>query len=382
MNLKLFACGDFINFDAKIDFIDDGFRDIIKNSDIAICNFEAPIKVAGMRPIKKVGSHLCQDKNSIFCLKNAGFDFVSLANNHIYDYGQVALLETINELKNNKIDFVGGGLNFDEAYQPKIIEKNGVKIGLLAGCENEFGCLYERQNRGGYAWILSEKIEDNVRLLKKNVDFVILLSHAGVENIDIPIKEWRNKYKRFCDIGVDVIIGHHPHVPQAYEKYKNSLIFYSLGNFYFSTDLLNDSSGDDDSYSVIFDFNKDLKVINFEIIYHRNIKKTVSLVSKHDVNFDLEKLNKLIGEDYENNSNIECLRLFSEYYYGYYENAIDSLSKKASFLRIIKFFIKKIFYNKKEINNKNLLLLHNIRIDSHRFVVQRALSLLSERNNS
>jgi poly-gamma-glutamate capsule biosynthesis protein CapA/YwtB (metallophosphatase superfamily) len=58
-----------------------------------------------------------------------------------------------------------------------------------------------------------------------------MITHAGVENIKFPIKEWRDRYKRFCDVGVDVVIGHHPHVPQGYEKQNKSMIFYSLGNF-------------------------------------------------------------------------------------------------------------------------------------------------------
>ena len=61
--------------------------------------------------------------------------------------------KTISELKKFEIDFIGGGIDFDEAYKTKVVEKNSLKIGLIAACENEFGCLYENQERGGYAWL-------------------------------------------------------------------------------------------------------------------------------------------------------------------------------------------------------------------------------------
>lgn len=375
MTLKLFACGDVVNFATKQDFVDNTLTQIIQNSDIAICNFEAPIFHQDMKPIKKAGPHLYQSKESVQYLRDVGFNFVSLANNHIYDYGQKGIFATVQELKKFHLEFIGGGSTFEEAYKTTIIEKNGLKIGLLAGCENEFGCLYEEQNRGGYAWLFHERIEDNIRELKSKCDFVVLIAHAGVEDIDIPIKEWRDRYKRLCDVGVDVIIGHHPHVPQGYEKYENSLIFYSLGNFYFDTVSFENKS--DDSYSVVLEFEKDHDV-KFEIIYHKKINAQTCRVNKQDVSFDLDKLNILLHDGYEKLNNEISVKLFSQYYYGYYAHALGLPSKNMRLFEKIKWMTKKIFFANRDIENRNLLLLHNIRIDSHRFLVQRALSLLSE----
>lgn len=378
MSLKLFACGDIVNFTAKHNFANDELKNIIKSSHISICNFEAPIKTENMRPIKKAGPHVYQSKASIEYLKNIGFDFVSLANNHIYDYGQEALNNTINELQKFDINFVGGADNFEEIYKTKTIEKSGVKIGLLAGCENEFGCLYENQNRGGYAWINHSLIEDNIRRLKENVDVVILIAHSGVENIDFPIKEWRDRYQRLCDVGVDVVIGHHPHVPQGYEEYNNSLIFYSLGNFYFDT--IGYEYKSDDSYSVVLEFEK-TGLKNFEIVYHKKIDGQTCKTSKEEVSFSFDRLNNLLENDYEKRNNEICIALFYKYYYSYYESALGVLPRNANFIQIVKYIIKRLLLKNRNIDNKYLMLLHNIRIDSHRFVVQRALSLLSERVN-
>lgn len=371
MSFKLFACGDITNFTTKQDFVDSKLTQIIQNSDIAICNFEAPIIHKDMKPIKKAGPHVYQSKESVQYLKDVGFNFVSLANNHIYDYGQKGIFDTIQELKKFDLEFIGGGVDFEEAYKTTIIEKNGIKIGLLAGCENEFGCLYEEQNRGGYAWLFHHRLEDNIRDLKAKCDFVVFIAHAGVEDIEMPIKEWRDRYKRLCDIGVDVIINHHPHVPQGYEKYNNSLIFYSLGNFYFDTVSFKDKS--DDSYSVVLEFEKN-KDVEFEIIYHKKIAGQTCLVDKNDVSFDLKYLCDILSDGYLKRNNEISTELFNKYYYSYYESALGVMSK-GSFVNKFKWIIKKFLFPKRGIEGRNLMLLHNIRIDSHRFLVQRALDL-------
>lgn len=375
MSLKVFVCGDVVNFTAKKDFIDDRLKEVITDTDIAICNFEAPIKHKDMKPIKKAGPHVYQSKESIEYLKDVGFDFVSLANNHIYDYGQNAIEETVKELQKKDIDFVGGGVTFEDVYKTKIVEKNGIKIGLLAACENEFGCLYEEQKRGGYAWLFHHKIEDNIRKLKKEVDSVVLIAHAGVENISFPIKEWRDRYKRLCDVGVNVVVGHHPHVPQGYESYNKSLIFYSLGNFYFDTASFVTKS--DDSYSVVLEFEK-TGIKDFDIVYHKKINGQTCRVEKNEVGFSFDHLNSLLADRYEKRNKEISIELFHKYYYSYYESALGLMPKNANILTKIKWFIKKLFSQKRGINARNLMLLHNLRIDSHRFLVQRALSLLIE----
>ncbi len=375
MGLKLFACGDIVNYTAKENFVDENLRKLISDCDISICNFEAPIKIDSMKPIKKVGPHIYQSPESIKYVKNVGFNILSLANNHIYDFGQETLLSTIKEIKNQGIDFIGGGKNFQQTYQAKTISAKGIKIGLLACAENQFGCLYDNLNRGGYAWLFHDLIEDNIRALRKEVDIVVLIVHAGVENINAPIKEWRDRYKRLCNVGVDVVIGHHPHVPQGYEKYNNSMIFYSLGNFYFDFESHLEQS--EDSYSIVLEFEK-TGLKDFDIIYHKKINGKTNRVSKDDVNFYVKRLNKLLENDYEIRNDKICIELFNNYYYDYYKSALGIIPRNYNLKQKIKLLVKKLLFAKKYANDRNLLLLHNIKIESHRFVVQRALSLISE----
>ncbi len=385
MSLTLFACGDYLNARSTSDFLSDDLRNIVCDSDIAICNLEAPILCEFMSPIAKAGPNIYQSRESILFLKNAGFNILSLANNHIYDYGDVALRASIEEIEAQGLEFVGAGRSFSEAYQAKYIFKNDIKIGFIAACENEFGCLYEEEERGGYPWLLHHKIEDNIREVRNKVDFLIMIAHAGVEDIEIPIKEWRDRYRRFCDLGVDIVIGHHPHVPQGYEKYGQSYIFYSLGNFYFDSQEFVNSP--DDSFSVLLHFEKG-KSIRFTEIYHRKINFQVQRISKAEASFSLDYLNALLCDGYITRNDKICLELYSRYYLGYYESALNALPSRPFFFSgifyffkfIIKRWLKIILMNTEWLRRRRLLLLHNIRIDSHRFVVQRALHLLSERD--
>ena len=197
-------------------------------------------------------------------------------------------------------------------------------------------------------------------MLEQQADFVVLIAHAGVENIPIPIKEWRDRYHRLCELGVDVIVGHHPHVPQGYEQYGESLIFYSLGNFYFDTPAFINKS--DDSYSLVLKFEKQASV-SFDIIYHKKIEGKTKRVAKEEVSFNLAQLNTLLAEGYSA--------------LNYYQTAADaSGGLKSKIKRTIKMLLG---IQKDQEQSNSLLLLHNIRIDSHRFTVQRALSLKHER---
>ncbi|MBE0472149.1 MAG: CapA family protein [Methyloprofundus sp.] len=375
MSIKLFACGDVVNFSNNQAWLSEELQQAIKNCDFAVANFEAPIDTPLMQPISKAGPHVYQPPQSIDYLKHAGFTQVFLANNHIYDYGERAFKNTLSNLNENGLDYLGAAESFFESYQPRILEKDGVKIGLLAACENEFGCHYDDSlSRSGYAYLFHPLLEDAILALKQQVDFVVLIAHAGVENIPIPIKEWRDRYRRLCDLGVDVIGGHHPHVPQGYELYGKSLIFYSLGNFYFDTSAFANKS--DDSYSLVLEFEKQASV-SFEVIYHKKIEGKTKRVAKEEVGFNLAQLNTLLGEGYAALNDQYALDTYKAYYKNYYQTAASvSGGFKSKIKRTIKMLLGR--QNNQQQNN-GLLLLHNIRIDSHRFTVQRALSLKYEK---
>lgn len=376
MNLKLFACGDIVNSKNNHDWISKDIIDIIQRCDFAIGNLEAPIKTNDMKPIAKAGPHIYQSPSSPSLLKKAGFTHVSLSNNHIFDYGEKAFKNTRSKLEIEGLQHFGSGESFEESYLPKVLLKQDLKIGIISACENEFGCHFDESlNRSGYAYLFSPVLEDAIISLKKETDFIVLFAHAGIENIPIPLKEWRDRYRRLCELGVDVVVGHHPHVPQGYEYFGKCLIFYSLGNFYF--DIPQYEKRSDDSYSLILEFSKNIG-ITFEVVYHKKIKGSTTLVSMHDVDFDLNELRSLLKEEYDSKLNSYLLKIYFDYYKEYYELAAGKSPKKLK-IKIIQVFKNLLGLQGDQRQKNGLLLLHNIRIESHRFAVQRALSLLYEK---
>ena len=358
MSIKIFASGDIVNNTGNSNFVDENLKTIIQEHDISFCNFEAPIETSSNKIIK-AGPHIFQNKDSIKYTKEVGFNLFSLANNHIYDYGETGLKNTIDKIKEENIKYLGAGLNYEEAYQPLIIDINNTRIGFIAASEAQFGCLTENNEKSGYAWINSNKIDKTILMLRNQVDLIILSSHAGAESTYVPLPEWRDRYKYLCDIGVNLILGHHPHVPQGYEEYNTSYIFYSLGNFYFDT--ANHEKTSNDSYSLSINIENN-KIKNIDFIYHKNINNQTTLVDEDKINFSIENLNNILKINYEENVNELVINYFKSFYYNYYKTALSNELDKIT-------------------TNQAILLLHNIKIDSHRYIVQRALEKLYEEKN-
>jgi len=372
--IEILACGDIVIGSNGNHIISDELKKIITSSDISICNFEAPIKSNG-HPIPKAGPHVYQSKSAICTVKKCGFDILSLANNHIYDYGETGLKDTLREITKHGLDYIGAGLSFDEAYELMIKKIDDIKIGFLSFCEAEFGALLEDEGRGGYAWINHQSVNNIVRKSKQKVDVLILIAHAGEEEVPLPLPEWRTRYRELCDFGVDVIIGHHPHVPQGWEKYNNSLIFYSLGNFYF--DWGGFKTKEDMSYSVLLtiDDNK----IDYEVITHKKINNCLEILNDEVFNAYMDELNMIFKINYLDIANQQSIYLYKTRYERYYKDYAMAIYKNKQITSIIYSLIKQLFFSTKNIKSRELLLLHNVRIESHRFATQRALSLLTER---
>ena len=374
MNCKLFACGDVVIQNNKTKIVEDNLLSIIKEADIAVCNFEAPIKT-NYSPIPKAGPHLSQCIESIKILKEIGFTHFSMANNHIFDYGKDALSETIEKAEEKNITTIGAG-DWENSYKLKKTKIKDTIFGFLSFADSEFGCMTENNGYGGYAYINHRYVNKIVSESKKEVDILIINCHAGIEHTNLPLPEWRERYKELCDYGADIIIGHHPHVPQAWEKYNDKLIFYSLGNFYF--DYLKKEK--DFSYSVLFNF-EDKKLSSFEIIPHLHENGITKLQTEEKYKIEIENLRKILFENYNKNINNLALKLYSERYFPYYEKVANGWSRNMSFIKKLKRKLSVLLKREENKKQQELLLLHNIRIDSHRYITQRALHLLCEKKN-
>ena len=208
--------------------------DELKKADILFGNLEGPISNKG----KKVGSiySFRMNPKAIEGLKYAGFDILSLANNHMFDYQRVAFEDTMRILEENGIDYLGAGFSAKEAFSPKITEIKNTRIGFLA--YTNLGPEAWRATKGGsgIAWVSEkdiEKIKEDIGEAKQKTDVLIVSLHSGEEYATNTTPSQISLARAFVDAGADLVVGHHPHIIQEIEKYKDGWIAYSLGNFVF-----------------------------------------------------------------------------------------------------------------------------------------------------
>jgi poly-gamma-glutamate synthesis protein (capsule biosynthesis protein) len=231
MSIKLSFFGDFVAVHPNKIAFSDELQHLLDDTDINVCNFEAPID-GGFKAFDREGPRVKQSAESPRFLMEKGFNVIQLANNHMCDYGEEGCKATVEAFKD--VLTVGAG-DFDKAYQVCIKTVNGKRIGFLSFVHHEFGVLEGLEQKGtwGTAWICHEKVSQIIQQSKSTVDYLFVLPHAGIEEVDAPLPEWRSRYRHFVDCGADGVIGTHPHVPQGWEFYHGKPICYSLGNFYF-----------------------------------------------------------------------------------------------------------------------------------------------------
>jgi poly-gamma-glutamate capsule biosynthesis protein CapA/YwtB (metallophosphatase superfamily) len=203
----------------------------LKEADVLVGNLEGPISDKG----KKVGSiySFLMDPKAIEGLKFAGFDILSLANNHIFDYGREAMEDTFLRLQDAGIDYVGGGFNEIEACSPRIKEIKNTKIAFLAFSNVGSSFWQAKSDVSGICWLNKQNLEKRIKEAKSKADLVIVLFHFGNEYEKKANFEQKDVAHFAIDLGGDLVVGHHPHVIQEIEEYKGKYIAYSLGNFIF-----------------------------------------------------------------------------------------------------------------------------------------------------
>jgi hypothetical protein len=367
----LFICGDIVNYEHADGHVSsEPLAELISSADYGVCNFEAPVEGHGT-PQPKSGVHHFQKRETINGLKDQGFHLLLLANNHMMDFGSEGLAATMEGAKEKGLDTLGAGLNSQAAYEPLIKEIKGLKIGMINACEAQFGVIdyFKRHSEAGYAWINHSLIDKTIIRLRRKCDFVLVFAHAGLENYGIPQKEWRERYRHLCDLGADVVVGSHPHVPQGYEQHGCSLIFYSLGNFYF--DAKHYKNKEDGSFSVWLELSRE-KPPAFKPVFHYKKDGLVWLAPKGK-RVDLIKLCDLLGDEYEkehDRMSLEACKMIrrslkSSLMLGPLDGHI-----KSAFRRLL----AKVFMGGKTTDN-NILLLHLLRNESYYFAAKHALEV-------
>lgn len=174
----------------------------------------------------------------ISVLEELGVDVAVLANNHVFDYGEVGLLDTLNTFRASPIAYVGAGEDLEEASAICYVQLEDCTVAYIAGSRVE----WSQQTRGATesrsgvfrTAESNELICQRIAEAKENADFVVVYEHWGTENVT-----WLEDYqttsgKKFIDAGADLVVGDHPHILQGIEWYQDKPIFYSMGNYWFS----------------------------------------------------------------------------------------------------------------------------------------------------
>jgi poly-gamma-glutamate synthesis protein (capsule biosynthesis protein) len=220
----------------------DKVRHLTTKADLYVVNLECPFTEKGEKIPKNFNFRARPEL--VAALVSGGVDVVSLANNHLVDYGPEGLFDTINTLDTHGIVHFGAARTLAEARAPAIVEKNGIKIAFLGyfflGDRNiEPPQVIATEDQPGVAGhfndvnALKAMLEADIRAAKQQADLVIPFFHWGREGRGQP-EPYQQEVGRFAiDVGAAAVLGSHPHVLQGVEVYKGAPILYSLGNFVF-----------------------------------------------------------------------------------------------------------------------------------------------------
>lgn len=212
-----------------------GLESLFSSVDYSVVNFESTISSRESVPISKIGSHLSTSENSLAPLKLLGVNMLTLANNHILDYGEDALNNTMDVVSKHGFDVVGVGKNIKEARIPKIINIRHKNIAIINACEHEFS-IATNYTGGANPFDLINIVYD-IKYAKSIADYVIVIVHGGIEHYQLPSPRMKKIYRFLIDQGADVVCNHHQHCYSGYEVYKEKPIFYGLGNFCFDSEM-------------------------------------------------------------------------------------------------------------------------------------------------
>lgn len=311
--IKILIAGDFCpqervstlfereNFESPLGEV----REISLKVDYAIVNLECPVTYGNENPIPKKGPNLQCSEYGIKAIQWAGFDGVTLANNHFLDYGEDGVKNTIDACHRYGLDIVGGGNNIREASEILYKKIKGKIVAVINCCEHEFSIATSTSAGSNPLNPIQQYYA--IKEARGKADFVLVIVHGGHEYYQLPSPRMQETYRFFIDIGADAVINHHQHCFSGYEIYKKRPIFYGLGNFCFDK---KGKRGDkwNDGYMVCLYLDETIEYDIFPYIQCSKDAKIVMLRNNNAFSSQLEDLNSIICD------NIRLLSETDKYY--------------------------------------------------------------------
>lgn len=217
--------------------ISDEVLEFLHSADHIVANVEGPIACAEQNTTNSGVRQLLHtiDPKAVKVLNKMHADIWNICNNHIMDAGEDGIRSTLEIARKNNVKTIGAGMNTTQARKPVIINEAG-GIGLF-GVGYQRACRRADENKAGcYSWSDLDEIQETINEIKKSCRWCVVVAHAGEEFTPLPSPYTRERYHKYLEMGADIVIAHHPHVPMNYETVGDKAIFYSLGNFIFDTD--------------------------------------------------------------------------------------------------------------------------------------------------
>jgi len=371
--MKLVFTGDVFLSTDNVPVLSTSLNELFAGADAVCLNVEAPIDAAALPAARKMGPSILQSRSVVGLIQMCHATHVNLANNHIMDFGAEGLHQTTQVL--GDYTCFGAGADFDSAYNPVYINAQGVCIALHAFGEAQFGVLSdEREGGAGFAWFDHPRARAAIVASRARADYVLVQVHAGLEMVALPLPELRDRYRELIDLGADLVIGHHPHVIQGSEEYKGKMIHYSLGNFYMDMFFGQDDPGSGAVLEVSIDegnLSSRLIPLTVEPGLIAIDQDAAQLQAYHSVNALL-----LDEPAYLREIDRICEAFLRDVYSTYYEVALTGLGlvpNYVAFKRVARRIVGMLLGRHRETGHAELMLLHNIKIETHRWVVERAL---------
>lgn len=249
-------------------------REVIKSADFSFVNFESPIVEDGYKPIPKCGPNLRCTPEAAEAVRYAGFTGVTMANNHILDFGSEGLRRSVKCCQEQDLDVVGVGENLHDAEKVLYLEKEGKKLAIINCCEHEFSIATETD--AGANPLNPIRQYYAIQEAKKQADYVLVIVHGGHEHFQLPSPRMQETYRFFIDAGADAVVNHHQHCYSGYEMYNSKPIFYGLGNFLF--DRPGKVTSWNDGYLVVLD----ILDSSFKVIPYKQCVDSPSVRILHD----------------------------------------------------------------------------------------------------
>lgn len=381
--MKILIAGDFCPRQRVVGLIDSqkydtlfgGVKQLTESADYSIVNLECPVVFSSSaEPILKKGPNLRGKTSMLEAVKWAGFNCVTLANNHFRDFGDEGVRDTIQTLDENKIDHVGGGMNAVEASRILYKEIGGKKLAVINCCEHEFSIATEKG--AGCNAINPIQQYYAIKEAKAKGNIILVIVHGGHELYQLPSPRMQETYRFFIDAGADAVINHHQHCYSGYEIYNGKPIFYGLGNFCFDRQYTEKNNWNE-GYMVELSFHESIiegqssPSISFNVNPYVQCQErpTVELMQGNEKELfmqAIESLNNIIADSKQLKSNHEAYMKKTRGYEAAFSPWRSKVAKSLFFRGWLPSFISK---------KKALGLLNLIECESHR---ERTIFMLNK----